>query len=153
MLSIKVDIDVLTEATAENIAAFEASFAGSKGGEQQYRWEHEASGEGICPECAPYLYQIGTIGDFGDEPPLHLNCRCYLAPWDGEPPSAEGADAAHVNWLQSLSEDQLGAIAGSVRAKLVADGAVDVAELWDDEYKLVSLERLGFDNIGRRIKR
>lgn len=121
-------------------------------GKALFRWEHELSGEGICDECAPYLYQIGTIEDFGDEPPLHLRCRCYLSPWVGEAPQGDADSTAHTNWLQSLSEDQIASIAGPVRARLVSAGDIAVEELWDAEYKLVPLKRFGYDDRGRRLR-
>lgn len=100
---------------------------------------HLNSGSGICPECAPYLgvFTTGTDGRT-PVPPLHLRCRCYLAPTGMAVPDKPDASLRrdHYEWMSGLSRNKLEKIVGKKRARLVFDEGVPVSDLYDGDFNL-----------------
>lgn len=131
---LKITID-LTDADIEMVAPV----AGKTG---LLKWIHLKDGEGVCPECAPFIGMVKDAEDWEDEPPLHPHCQCELVPV-----GAEGATAMpeqeEFGWLEKLSATDLAAIVGEERAALVAAGKVTVRGLYTrDLSRLLTMEEL-----------
>lgn len=48
-------------------------------GVRKVRW-NTAQDERVCPVCAPRDRRVYFIGNLGEYPPIHRNCRCWIEP-------------------------------------------------------------------------
>ena len=111
---------------------------------------HTRNLEGICPECALWIgVEHDGSGTTVPEAPLHDHCQCIDVPAAMYDPAIYGQlILEEMDWVESLSNDELAEIVGRVRATLVAQGALKVRDLWKENGMMYTLEELGYTEQG-----
>ena len=116
-----------------------------------------------CQLCAPYHgveTTGGEPGEMSDEgvpnPPTHEFCRCRLVPVevaDAQDDPAAPMNEDHASWLRDLPRGARDAVVGKVRSALIEDGLVSASDLYGEDGRLRTLESLGFNSRGQRLRR